>query len=1137
MLGSHRIPSNGISHNERHRLQAGVYWAANPLCGLSCPKLNYAPCLTRICVSSIYVVYFKRIWVCFRGESVFYTRLGVPITGSTQGQVLVLLPLHVSLFGDFLLTRGGTPIASVNSPRLQSLLAYLILHCDAPQARQRIAFLFWPDTTETNARNNLRQLLFELRRALPDANRFLDIEGATVQWRADAPFTLDVAEFEERLTADHGLPTEDTQSAVVRLRSAVELYRGDLLPGCYDDWIPPAREQLRDQCIDALNKLILLLEHAHDYPAAISYAQRLLRHDPLHEATYRRLMRLYALSGNRASALRTYHTCATVLQRELAVEPSAETRAEYESVLNLETPAAPSPAPLPGISPLVGRQREWAQLQSAWRDAMNGRPHLIVLQGEAGIGKTRLAEELLAWVNRQGIPNASAHCYAAESAPPFAPIVAWLRALTPPTLDDVWMAELARLLPELARAHPEWRVAPLTQEWQRQRLFEAIARALLARAQPLLLFLDDLQWCDRDTVACLRYLLRFDPQARLLIVGTCRADEIDAAHPVTTLFLALRQSAQLTEIELCPLDEPETISLAANVLGREIEAALATQVYRETEGNPLFVVEMVRALPMGARALPPRVQAAIAARLAQLAPSTRALANVAATIGRDFEFDVLASASGADEDTLVRGLDELWRRRIVREHGAAAYDFSHAKLREVICGSLSATRQRVLHRRVAEALETIHAVDLDSVSAQIAAHYDQAGKTEAAIRYYERAAQVARRLYANQEAIEHYQRALTLCQAGTPKDCVARLHENLGDVLHWIGQYDQARDAYQSALAWLNQVVARARSHRKIGNAWREQYRYPEALQSYVQAEQILGQATAAQSPEWWYEWIQVRLEVGNVDYWLGHVEQSDQLRQTLQPAIEQHGTPSQRAAFFQHLARTEMRRNRFLATPETVAFTQAAVAAYREAGNDANIPSAQFLVGFHTLWSGDPQSAMEPLETALHLAERTGDVSLQARCLTYLTVACRQRTQLDETRQYAARSLQVATSVKMPEYVGTAKANQAWAAWRAGDLNLTQELGRAALESWHQLPPSHASAQLRWLALLPLIAVALDERQLSMAVDYARALLDPTQQRLHDGLTAMLEQALRDWDAGAPESANTRFRECVKLAQEKKYL
>jgi len=206
--------------------------------------------------------------------------------------------LRIQLLGDFLLTRGDTPITSVSSARLQSLLAYLILHRDAPQARQHLAFLFWPDTTETNARNNLRQLLFELRHALPDANRFLDAEGGTIQWRAGSPFTCDVTDF-ERALAD----AERAQDARAALENAIAPYRGDLLPGCYDDWLAPAREQLRDQFIGALGKLISLLENTRDDPAAISYAQKLLRHDPLHETTYRRLMRLYASSGDRARAL------------------------------------------------------------------------------------------------------------------------------------------------------------------------------------------------------------------------------------------------------------------------------------------------------------------------------------------------------------------------------------------------------------------------------------------------------------------------------------------------------------------------------------------------------------------------------------------------------------------------------------------------------------------------------------------------------------------------------------------------------------------------------------------------------------------------------------------------------------------
>ena len=166
-----------------------------------------------------------------------------------------------------------------------------------------------------------------------------------------------------------------------------------------------------------------MLEEQRDYPAAIRSAQRLLRHDPLHEATYRRLIRLHALNGDRAGALRVYHTCTTVLQRELDVEPSAATREAYEQLLGAESRPSPAAPATTAFSPLVGREREWAQMLRAWRAvAAGGAPHVVMLRGEAGIGKTRLAEELLQWAARQGIASASARCYAAEGELAYAPV-------------------------------------------------------------------------------------------------------------------------------------------------------------------------------------------------------------------------------------------------------------------------------------------------------------------------------------------------------------------------------------------------------------------------------------------------------------------------------------------------------------------------------------------------------------------------------------------------------------------------------------------------------------------------------------------------------------------------------------------
>jgi DNA-binding SARP family transcriptional activator len=735
--------------------------------------------------------------------------------------------LHIHLLGDFRLVYDSTPVTSVNTARLQSLLAYLVLHRNAPQARHYLAFLFWPDSTEAQAHTNLRNLLYHLRQALPEADRFLHTDTQTLQWRAEALFTLDVADFERAVAqAEQAGQTGDQVALRTALEEAVTLYRADLLPSCYDDWILSERERLRQAFTEALERLILLLEDQRDYRAAIGYAQRLLRHDPLHEATCRRLMRLQALSGDRAGALRTYHTCATVLQRELAVEPSPATREAYQRLLQTDTLPAPSPAQglgLAAVSPLVGRHEEWARLQAAWQAAAAGGPHFVLVEGEAGMGKTRLAEELLQWANRQGIAQAKARCYAAEGGLAYAPVVAWLRARPLPPLEPIWHSEIARLLPELLVEHPDLPLpGPLTEAWQRRRFFEALARAILEGSHPLLLLMDALQWCDRGTLEWLHYLLRFDAKARLLVVGTCRPEEMGDDHPLVSLLQALRHDGQLTEIELGPLGEAETEALAANMAGGELDPDLAACLYRETEGIPLFVVEIGRSgVPVGDQEpepgewetvcwpepLPPRVKAAFMARLAQLSPSARELAGLAATIGREFTFAVLAQASDSDEDTLVRALDELWQRRIVREQGTDAYDFSHDKLRQAAYASLSAARQRLLHLRVAQALEAVYAHNLDPVSGQVAAHYERAGQPEQAIPYYQRAAESAQRIYANEEAIRYYQQALALLETAPPgqsgvatqwrQEMSTKLHDGLGNLLELSGWHDQAREDYQ----------------------------------------------------------------------------------------------------------------------------------------------------------------------------------------------------------------------------------------------------------------------------------------------------------------------------------------------------
>jgi DNA-binding SARP family transcriptional activator len=217
--------------------------------------------------------------------------------------------LSVRLLGDLDLQLGDSPLPPLESARAESLLAYLLLHRKTAQPRQRLAFLLWPDSTEPQARTNLRHVLHTLRRALPDAERFIDVTPRSLQWRADAPFRLDVATFEDALARADGA---DGDSALIALREALAAYTGDLLAGSYDDWLLEQRERLGQRYLKALERLARLLEERAEPGQAVPYVERLLRQDPLREQTYRLLMRLHEACGDRA---RARCACTTRAQR------------------------------------------------------------------------------------------------------------------------------------------------------------------------------------------------------------------------------------------------------------------------------------------------------------------------------------------------------------------------------------------------------------------------------------------------------------------------------------------------------------------------------------------------------------------------------------------------------------------------------------------------------------------------------------------------------------------------------------------------------------------------------------------------------------------------------------------------------
>jgi DNA-binding SARP family transcriptional activator/tetratricopeptide (TPR) repeat protein len=684
--------------------------------------------------------------------------------------------LHVSLLGEQAITEDGTIVRACSS-RAIALVAFLAAHDGAPQSRHWIAGMFWPESTDAQALTNLRRELHNLRQIL-GRDSSLVVTSRDLCWRDTDSCRVDLRVFATaRSAALTAAADGDDPSVLVHAATAVECYKGDLLPGVYDEWLLELRSGLDRQCADLCDLLAAVLARSGDMRGAARAARRRIQLQPLEETGYRALMLLQADLGDRAGAVSTYHHCASVLERELGVIPDPLTRQAFQRLIADGAPdgasrVAVQPAPRSGVAAarLVGRSQELALLRTQWRNATAGAAGLVLVRGGAGVGKSRIAAEIAAVAGREGAVVASSQCFGTSGRLALAPVADWLRhpavLAASAALDPAWRAEVGRLVPAAGRkAGPR----SMVDAWQRHRFFEGLVRALMAVGRPMLLVLDNTQWCDQETLAFITFFLGRAGDSPVLVVGTARDDAAEEDPQMAAWTVRMRATGLLTELSLGPLDAAGTARLAEAISGRPPPEAEADLLQAATGGFPLYIVEAMRGrADAGVTPAPAGDLAAVLRkRLEQVSAPARQVAGLAAAVGTDFTLDLLTEASDQDAGTVVEAVDELWRRRIMREYHDG-YDFSHDLLRETAYTLVSPPKRWLLHRRVAQALELLHPDDVDAVSAQLAEQYARGGRLARAVAYYRRAAEVASARFAHAEAIRLHTEALSIVR-GQPE--------------------------------------------------------------------------------------------------------------------------------------------------------------------------------------------------------------------------------------------------------------------------------------------------------------------------------------------------------------------------------
>lgn len=776
-------------------------------------------------------------------------------------------------------------VVKFRSRKVLALLLYLAVERHKV-AREKISAMLWPESDEAAGRSTLRRTLADLRAALDESptHTHLVVERDALAFAFVPGDEVDVQTLDEIFDLlRRPLPSIEQaatrQALLSQLEQAEPLVRGDFLESFtlddtpdFEQWTSQQRTVWQRRASLIYERLTQMQEEQGDITGAIETVGRWLIRDPLQEAAYQRLMRLYLTAGNYRAALNTYEECRRTLAEELRARPLPETQALAERIRREANAATagrqigtPALSAMRGISgavvtpstaftiPIVGRAREHAMLVDLYQTVMRGQARTLILTGEAGIGKTQLIRNFLAWAAAYGADVLQARAFETGGRLPYQPLIESLRPrlerenAPDDLLSDTWLAELTRLFPELRDRYPDLPAATGDEMTARGRLYEALTRLGLALAEkrPVILFLDDLHWADTATLDVLYYAARRwrESTPPLLLLLNLRSENLVTANNLTGWIAGMERDVQATRLALEALTPEETLqllqSLALDSEQQEQVEAFGQWLFTETQGQPLYITETLKALlehgmltriPQSdnrwridfravdknalRRILPPGVREVIRVRLNQLTPDAFALLVAGAVLGRNASFEQLCQVAGLNEEAGLNALDEALRLRFLRNGeevdvsgmgiSSSAYFFTHDKVRDVVYLEAGEARRRVFHSRALEGLTEAQAGERGQ-------HALAAGLYSEACKLYVQAGDNALQIFAINDAIAFYAQALRLLpQIQEPASLAQQLYSQLGRTYELASRAQDAERLYQEMLTYAqqNQLIA-----------------------------------------------------------------------------------------------------------------------------------------------------------------------------------------------------------------------------------------------------------------------------------------------------------------------------------------